>query len=522
MSRTPSETIADARNDYDEKKLPEDRNATDLENGRDSATALNTENDGAEPEDAVRRKTETEEDPYCVALDETDSPKHLSQARKWLIVLIISSSALCVTCASSIASFSETGLAQDFHVSREVTILSISLFVEGLGIGPLLVGPLSEVYGRNVVYRVSYFLFFVFTWPIVFAPDIVVFLVFRFITGFCGSAFLSVAGGSIGDLFDNHSVANPMAVYTMSPFIGPVLGPLISGFINQNTNWRWTYRTLIIWIFVQTIALYILVPETYEPVLVKRKAAKMRKSSGDENYYAPLERDSPSVWKAIEISCYKPFQLLLYDRMALLLDTWNALILGILYLAFQAYPFIFEDNHGFTPQFTGLTFLGIGIGMFTALATQPYWNRLHARRAAQYGEHPPPEIRLIMGQVGGVLAPISLIWMAFTTYSHVHWIAPIIASVPFGASIYYIFTSTFTYLVTAYRPIAASAMASNSFLRSAFAAVFPLFATPMYETLGTVGATALLAGLTALMAPLPFIFYRIGGRLREKSPFAAS
>jgi hypothetical protein len=65
-------------------------------------------------------------------------------------------------------------------------------------------------------------------------------------------------------------------------------------------------------------------------------------------------------------------------------------------------------------------------------------------------------------------------------------------------------------------------MASNSALRSAFAAVFPLFAGAMYERLGTVGATALLAGLTAVMAPLPFIFSKIGGRLRERSKFAAT
>lgn len=82
---------------------------------------------------------------------------------------------------------------------------------------------------------------------------------------------------------------------------------------------------------------------------------------------------------------------------------------------------------------------------------------------------------------------------------------PIIASVPFGSGIYFVFTSTFTYLVTAYRPIAASAMAGNSALRSMFAAVFPLFAGAMYQKLGTVGATALLAGLTTIMAPLPYV-----------------
>ena len=60
---------------------------------------------------------------------------------------------------------------EEFHASRTVAILSISLFVEGLGWGPLLVGPLSEVYGRNIIYRVSVGLFFIFSFPVAFAPN---------------------------------------------------------------------------------------------------------------------------------------------------------------------------------------------------------------------------------------------------------------------------------------------------------------------------------------------------------------
>lgn len=61
--------------------------------------------------------------------------------------------------------------------------------------------------------------------------------------------------------------------------------------------------------------------------------------------------------------------------MALLLDLWNAILLGILYLAFQAFPIIFEEGHHFTIELTGLTFLGVGVGMLLGLATQPFWNR---------------------------------------------------------------------------------------------------------------------------------------------------
>ncbi|KAJ3797237.1 MFS general substrate transporter [Lentinula aff. detonsa] len=480
-----------------------------------------TPSKGKEVVQVVALEEEEKNRKYEVDLEPNEHPQAYTLFKKWTVIMVIATSALCVTCASSAASFTEAGMAAEFHVPREVTILSITLFVAGLGIGPLLTGPLSEVYGRNTIYRVSYILLCAFTFGVAFAPDIAVHLVFRFLTGLCGSSFLSVSGGSVSDMFENRHVANPMAVYTLSPFIGPVAGPLIAGFINQNTNWRWTYRVLIIWSFTQTIALFTLVPETYVPVLRKRKAANLRKSTGDQNYWAPVDRSNLSLGKAILISCYRPFELVIFERMALLLNIWTSLILGILYLAFQAFPVIFEQHHGFNTQETGLTFLGIGLGMVIGLATQPYWNNFIAKESKKNGGICPPEARLFAGEVGGVLIPISLYWLAFTTYPSVPWIVPIIASIPFGTGIFLVFTSVFTYLVTAYRPIAASAMASNSAMRSSFAAVFPLFAGYMYARLGTVGATALLAGLMTLTVPLPFIFRRIGARLRANSRFAA-
>ncbi|KAJ3891372.1 major facilitator superfamily domain-containing protein [Lentinula edodes] len=443
-----------------------------------------------------------EEKKYEVDLEPNEHPQQHTSFKKWTVILVVATSALCVTCASSAASFTEAGIAAEFHVPHEVTILSITFFVAGLGIGPLLTGPLSEVYGRNIIYRVSYILLCAFTFGVAFAPDIAVHLVFRFLTGLCGSSFLSVSGGSVSDMFENKEVANP--------FIGP------------NTNWRWTYRVLIIWSFIQTVALFALVPETYVPVLRKWKAAKLRRSTGDENYWAPLDKTNISLGEAILVSCYRPFELVIRERMALLLNIWTSLILGILYLAFQAFPVIFEKHHGFDTQQTGLTFLGIGLGMIIGLATQPFWNNFIAKESEKNGGICPPEARLFAGEVGGVLIPLSLYWLAFTTYPSVPWIVPIIASIPFGSGIFLVFTSVFTYLVTAYRPIAASAMASNSAMRSSFAAVFPLFAGYMYTRLGTVGATALLAGIMTLTVPLPFIFRRIGAKLRANSRFAAS
>lgn len=459
---------------------------------------------------------------WIVKLDESDDPKHRRTSRKWLIVFVLATSSTCVTCASSVAAMARPGVQKEFGVSLPVAILGISLYVEGLGVGPLLLGPLSEFFGRRKIYWISFLWFVLLNLPVAFAPNIVVYLIFRFLTGFSGAAFLSVAGGSVADLFANDKVASPMACYTISPFIGPVLGPAFSGFINQHTNWRWTFYTVLIWATIQLVALYTLVPETYEPVLQVKKARRLnrlRKTTGEERWWAPLERSDKSILRTIIVSCYKPFEILLYEPMALLLDIWCSLLLGILYLCFTAFPTIFGTNHGFNTQCVGLSFMGIGLGMLIALATQPFWNRLQAKYSARHAGAPPPETRLFIGMAGAILVPIGLFWMAFTTPRSVHWIVPILGSVPFGTGTVYVFTSVFTFLVVAYRPYAASAMAGNSFLRSAFAAAFPLVSGPMYHRLGTVGATALLAGLATLMTPLPFVFYKYGARLRKSSKF---
>ena len=155
---------------------------------------------------------------------------------------------------------------------------------------------------------------------------------------------------------------------------------------------------------------------------------------------------------------------------------------------------------------------------------------VNARSRAKYealGEEPPPETALYPGMVAAILVPIGmslpsnewiepvnsqftdlkkigLFMFAFTVYRSVHWIVPIILIAPFGTGTVLAYVSTFTFLVSTYRAHAASAMASNSFARSSFAAAFPLIARPMFDTMTNSGALAFLAGLTALMAPLPY------------------
>jgi len=110
----------------------------------------------------------------------------------------------------------------ELNVPQLAVVGGLSLYVAGLGIGPLFLGPLSEFYGRRPIYLVSFSLFTLFLLPCALARHIAVLLVFRFLTGMAGSAFLSVAGGSMGDMFNKAEVGAPMMLFTAANFVSSI------------------------------------------------------------------------------------------------------------------------------------------------------------------------------------------------------------------------------------------------------------------------------------------------------------
>jgi len=150
----------------------------------------------------------------------------------------------------------------EFGNSTLVATLGLSTFVLGIALGPAW-SPLSEFYGRRPIYIGSFVVFIVFLVPSAVARNIETMIIARFLQGLAGSAFLSVSGGTVGDLFTPDQMQGPMAVFTASPFVGPSLGPLLGGFINTYANWRWTHYVLIIWSFFLLVAVVVWVPETY-------------------------------------------------------------------------------------------------------------------------------------------------------------------------------------------------------------------------------------------------------------------
>ncbi|KAI2461902.1 hypothetical protein LOY97_000821 [Ophidiomyces ophidiicola] len=438
------------------------------------------QSDDEVPQQDVSADSQTD---FVVAWDQTgdpENPRNIPYARKWLIVIIMAMGSGCGTSASSIYTMTYPQLTKEFGVSKLVATVGLSTFIVGLGTGPLFLAPLSEFFGRRIIYIISFASFIIWLIPCAVAQNIETMLIARFFNGLSGSAFLSVAGGTVGDIFDRHQLAAPMMVYTASPFMGPEIGPLIGGFICQYTTWRWVFYVLLLWAGAIGIAIVLFVPETYHPVLLRRKATRLRKETGDDRWIAPIEKLDRSLVQTVLRSIYRPMLLLIFEPMCLNLCIFSAILLGILYLFFGAFQLVFSSVYGFNLWQVGLSFMGLLVGMAIAVASDPLWRRNYARlvRKREQAAGKPefePEWRLPPAIVGAPLVTIGLFIFAWTIFPHVHWIAPMIGSLVFGAGTILVYSGIFTFLVESYPLYAASALAANSFLRSSFAGSFPLF-----------------------------------------------
>ncbi|CAG9992133.1 unnamed protein product [Clonostachys byssicola] len=467
---------------------------------------------------------------FKVVLDDDSdpaSPRSMSSPRKWFIVTTICTAIVCVTCTSSVYTTTYSQLSQEFAATRLVSATGLSTFVFGIAFGPLLSGPLSELFGRKRVYLVAWLTFIIFTISSAVAQNMSTLIATRFFAGFGGSTFLSVSGGTVGDIFAKDELQKPMSLVSLAPFIGPSLGPFLGGFINYHLHWRWTYYIMLIWSVLTFLAI-LFIPETFHSTVCEAKARKLRIETGDMRHWAQSETTRQSSPKTIALALLRPFQLFFLEPMCFCLNIYSAILLGILYLFFGAVPQIFRTNYGMNLWQSGLSFLGIIIGMALSLLTNPLWIRIRTRLVARHREETgkddtsEPEYQLPPAMVGGVLIPVGLFWFAWTIQGTIHWIVPILGSSFFGFGVILVYNGIFTFLVEAYSQYAASALAANGFARAFLAATFPLIQIPMFDQLGYSWGTTVLAFLTVAIMPSPWLFFKYGKFLRSKSKFAST
>lgn len=356
-------------------------------------------------------------------------------------------------------------------------------------------------------------------------------LALRFVAGFFGSPALATGGASIGDMYTPRYRAHGIAIWGITAVCGPVLGPLIGGFIvdwrdrlGYVDGWRWTIWELLWLSGLGLIIIFIALPETSTPNILYYKARRLRKLTGNNELQSESEITQKEMTGAeiAKISLLFPFVLCFTEPIVFLLNLYIALIYGILYVFFEAFAIVFVEIHGFNEGELGLSFMGVFIGAVgTMLAFELYLKKNLEKKFDEAEDgYIKPEQRLPPAMLGAFGIPICLFWFGWTARADIHWIVPIISTAFFGGGTFLLFQSTLNYLPDAYPSRAASVLAGNDLFRSAFGAGFPVFASAMFTNEGVGVASSILGALATLMIPIPFVFYKYGERIRKYSKHA--
>ncbi|PMD65997.1 MFS multidrug transporter-like protein [Hyaloscypha bicolor E] len=462
---------------------------------------------------------------YVVEFSGPDDPLHAQNwpmKKKVLTAVMLGYTTLVSAFTSSIFSTATRTVAAQYHVSTEVGLLGLSLYVLGFALGPTFWAPLSELRGRRLPIVISMFGFSIFQIGVAAAKDLQTIFLCRFWGGIFGACPLAVVAAIFSDMFDNRTRGLAITVFSMTVFTGPLLAPFIGGFIVESyLGWRWTEWLVAIMGFVAFFLDLFFLEETYPPVILISKAAELRRRTKNWGIHAKQEEIEIDFRELVTKNFSRPMRLLFTEPIVLLLSIYMAFIYGLLYLFLTAYPIVFQQIHGMSGGVGGLPYFGMIIGMVCAgiyiALTQPSYNK---KLAANNGI-PVPEWRIPPIIIGGFSFAGGLFWFGWSGYKReIHWIVPTLSGLLTGFGLLSIFLQALNYLVDAYLMFAASAIAGNTFLRSLAGAGFPLFSQYMFKALGVQWAGTLLGCVALCLVPIPVAFLIYGERIRRKSAFA--
>lgn len=353
-----------------------------------------------------------------IQLDDNEDPMKFPVWRKWIMTVLTTSTTLSVTFGSSVFSSAVGVMSKEFHVSEIVMLLGVSLYVTGFALGPLLWGPLSERYGRKRPLYGAYVLFVIFQIPVAVSRNLPTIFVFRLLAGLFGGSPVVINSAMFADYWAPTDRGKATAIYSLTVYLGPCLGPIVGSFaVQSHLGWPWTaWFTMILGAATGLFAFFV-VPETYEPELIKRKAKRLGLPVPDTGPHVNfvqkyLSRPVKMMTREPMVShpCILPLSQHRLTHLQLICMTlYISLVYGILYLSFFAIPFSFETDRHWSPTISSLPFIGILTGVCIAspavfiYSDKYYQPRLHARG------HVLPEDRLPPMMVGSVILPAGLV-----------------------------------------------------------------------------------------------------------------
>lgn len=450
-----------------------------------------------------------------------DMPLNYPDILKWSILGYTSGMNLMVAFASSMIAPGMWAVSAEFNnTSSIVGTFAVTIFLLGFCVGPLLLSPLSEIYGRKRILNCGNVVFLVWHVACGLAPNMSSLILFRFLAGMGGSATFTIGGALISDLFDIDMRGTASSIYALGTLSGPIFGPVGGGFVTKHIGWRWNFWVVAIPSAVLALCTAFFTKESNHQVIIRWKVEKMRKELLNPNLRSCYQGPKPATSSQMVLShMTTPFRLLLFSPIILLLSLYGAFVYGMQYVFSTTIPSVFTTTYDWNNEYTGFAYLGLGLGFMIGALSVARINDVTVVRLARANNNvPEPEMRLPACVFFACLIPISFFWYGWSTFYKVHWSVPIVGLIPFGIGQIGVFVPIQTYVIDSFPALTASSFAAVAVVRCFLGAILPLAGPAMYEALGLGWGNTIFGIIAIALIPFPLLICKYGGLIRTKYP----
>ncbi|TPX37668.1 hypothetical protein SmJEL517_g00571 [Synchytrium microbalum] len=423
--------------------------------------------------------------------------------KKNLSMFLIGAAGFLVPLATTAFLPALLAIETDFHASANVVNTSVSTYILMVGLGPVLLGPLSERLGRRFIYVWSVLAYAVTSIGCALSPNIAALIVLRLSQAFFASASGAVSGASVADMYSISERGSMMGVMMLGPLLAPAIAPSVSGALSDHFGWRSIFWLQAILGGIVFVPLLFFLPESYRPLR-------------DENG---------------KLAPYNPFAAILVLKNFAII--WSALYggigFGIYYLIAVCLPATYATVYGFTQTQIGLAMLGNALGFIVgALGGGRFTDYVRKRLVARNNGMSQPEYRLYALGPSVVLMPVGLIWFGWSLENHANYVVPLIGLFFSGAATMAISVICSAYSIDSMVWQAATVSAGGAMLRMLFAAVTPgtsnldivceQFAPQMLAALGNGWMYTIAAGFYLIVSISILFMIKNGHKYRPTPP----
>ncbi|KAJ1658444.1 hypothetical protein IWQ61_002310 [Dispira simplex] len=457
-----------------------------------------------------------------------------SPMQKRIMVVTVSLCSMLSSFAATVFLPALRNVVEDLDSSLSRINITISVFLVGSGIAPMVWGPIADQFGRRYPYSLGSLVGTVASVGCALANSDSLLIAMRFFQSFGGSSTTVVGAGTISDIYEPHQRGSAMGWYYSGQMLGPTLGTIIGGYVAESLGWRWTFWLTAIIYGISFVVLTFIMPETLR-IAVARKRKMPLKGLPPDMHLQPRPK--------FDIRRVNPFEMLPTLKLPYVwIPTMGtSLLMGAYYSLSIAISVLLSRDYGYSPSTIGLCFIAFGGGnVFGATISGFMADYTFIRKCRQLKRVPqenkvastkeadgqsfhdsrdlPFERRFVFNLFTFTLFPMGLMAYGWLMQYKVHIVFPLICEFICGFCSVATFGTFTTYLVDLFTFRSSSITSLTNLFRCLYAALWTGILNIVMQGWDT-GWTFTFMGFTiSIGTVLLFILFQKGAAWRQRYP----